>query len=39
MSEVKLGFGGRIWNTKDLEFWKGSKVGKLKRESAIELTF
>jgi hypothetical protein len=34
---VKLGFRGRIWNAKELEIRRGSKVGKLKRQSVIEL--
>jgi hypothetical protein len=36
---MRLGFGGRIQNTKDLKFWKASKVGKLKRKSVIEISF
>jgi len=37
-NEVKLGFGGRIQNTKDLKFRKASKVGKLRRQSVIEFS-
>jgi hypothetical protein len=29
--EVKLGFEGKISNKKDLELWRGSRVGKLKK--------
>jgi hypothetical protein len=36
---VKLRFEGRISNIKDLELWKGSRVGELKRQNAIELSF
>jgi hypothetical protein len=36
---MKLGFWRRIWNTKDLEVWRGSKVGKLRRQSMIKLSF
>jgi len=35
---MKLGFGGRIWNAKELEVQKGSKAGKSKRQSVIELS-
>jgi hypothetical protein len=35
---VKLGFGGRIWNAKELEVQRGLKVGKLRRQSVIELS-
>jgi len=35
---VKLGFGGRIWNAKELEIWRGSKAGKLRKQSAIEFS-
>jgi hypothetical protein len=30
---------GRILNIKDLELWKGSRVGELKRQNVIELSF
>jgi hypothetical protein len=35
---MKLGFGGRIWNTKDLELCKGSRAGELKRQNTIKLS-
>jgi hypothetical protein len=35
---MKLGFGGKIQNTKDLELWKGSKAKELKRQSTIKLS-
>jgi hypothetical protein len=38
-SEVKLGFGGKNWNIKDLKLQRGSRVGELKRQSTIELSF
>jgi hypothetical protein len=36
---MKLGFGGRIQNSKDLKFRRASKVGKLRRQNVIELSF
>ncbi len=38
MNEVKLGFGGRIQNSKELKVQRGSRVGELKRQSVIELS-
>jgi hypothetical protein len=35
--EVKLGFGGRFRNTKDLEFRRGSKARELRRQNTIKL--
>ncbi len=37
-SEMKLKFGGKIWNTKDKELQRGSRVGELNRQSTIELS-
>jgi hypothetical protein len=39
MNEVKLGFGGRIWNSKELKVQRGSRVGELRRQKVIELSF
>jgi hypothetical protein len=35
---MKLGFGGKIRNVEELEFWKGWRVGELRKQSAIELS-
>jgi hypothetical protein len=35
---VKLRFGGRIQNTKDLELEKGLRARKLKKQSVIKLS-
>jgi hypothetical protein len=35
---MKLGYGGRIWNTKDKELQKGSKAREQRKESTVELS-
>jgi hypothetical protein len=35
---MKLGFGKRIWNAKELEVQKGSKVGELRKQSMTQLS-
>jgi hypothetical protein len=34
-SQMKLGFGGRIQNAKELEVWRGSMVGELRKQIMI----
>jgi hypothetical protein len=36
---VKLGFLEKIWDTKDMELQRGSKIGEIKRPIAIKFSF